>query len=114
MSLQAATQEGATAWNLPGIHSPKGLACLLIFAYHLAFYGPMWTVEHPLAPVLIDRLFCYGRMAIRVFQMVSGFLVARAPAGQCRGKHLLACRSANMGKKRAFRSQRGSNLLCIR
>lgn len=83
VSAQAATRGRDAAANLPGIDILKGLACLLIVAHHLAFYGPMSTVVYPLAPALIDGLFHYGRMAVQVFLVVSGFLVARslAPRG---------------------------------
>ena len=80
MRPQAAPQAGDAAPDLPSIDILKGLACLLIVAHHLAFYGPMSTVAHPLAPALIDWFFHYGRMAVQVFLVVSGFLVARVLA----------------------------------
>ena len=60
----------------------KGLACVLIVLHHLAFYGPMSDVVHPFAPALMDWLYGYGRMAVQVFLVVSGFLAAASLAPQ--------------------------------
>lgn len=60
----------------------KGLACVLIVLHHLAFYGPMSDVVHPFAPALMDWLYDYGRMAVQVFLVVSGFLAAASLAPQ--------------------------------
>ena len=68
--------------NLQGIDILKGLACLLIVAHHLAFYGPMSTVVYLVAPALTDWLYHYGRMAVQVFLVISGFLAARSLAPQ--------------------------------
>lgn len=61
----------------------KAVACLLIVLHHLAFYGPMSDVAYPLIPGLIDWLYEYGRMAVQVFFVVGGFLLAGklAPGG---------------------------------
>ena len=61
----------------------KGVSCMLIVLHHLAFYGPMSDVALPLAPLLIGWLYDYGRMAVQVFLVVSGFLAASslAPLG---------------------------------
>lgn len=69
--------------RLPGIDALKGLACVLIVLHHLAFYGPMSDVVHPFAPALMGWLYDYGRMAVQVFLVVSGFLAAAslAPRG---------------------------------
>lgn len=61
--------------RLPGIDALKGLACVMIVWHHLAFYGPMSDVIYPLLPSLTDWLYDYGRMAVQVFLVVSGFLV---------------------------------------
>eukprot|EP01036_Dinobryon_divergens_P051580 gene51580-69022_t len=45
----------------------KAVGCLLIVAHHLAFYGPMSDIAHPLAPTLMAWLYDYGRMAVQVF-----------------------------------------------
>lgn len=69
--------------RLIGIDVLKGIACLLIVWHHLAFYGPMSDVIYPHAPSLTDWLYDYGRMAVQVFLVVSGFLAASslAPGG---------------------------------
>ncbi|MDE2367263.1 MAG: acyltransferase family protein, partial [Betaproteobacteria bacterium] len=61
----------------------KAIACLSIVLHHLAAYGPMSEIAYPLAPRLIDGLFEYGRMAVQVFFVVTGFLFAGkyAPGG---------------------------------
>ena len=71
----------------PGIDTLKGLACLLIVAHHLAFYGPMSDVVYPFAPDLTDWLYDYGRMAVQVFLVIGGFLAARSLAPQGRATY---------------------------
>lgn len=68
--------------RLPGIDALKGLACVVIVWHHLAFYGPMSDVVHPLAPALMDWLYDYGRMAVQVFLVTGGFLAAASLAPQ--------------------------------
>ena len=63
--------------RLGPVDALKALACVLIVWHHLAFYGPMSDFARPLAPALIDWLYTYGRMAVQVFLVVSGFLLAR-------------------------------------
>lgn len=58
----------------------KALACVLIVWHHLAFYWPMSSVARPLAPEVIDWLRLHARMAVQVFLVVSGFLLARSMA----------------------------------
>ena len=70
------------AQRLPGVDALKGLACVLIVWHHLAFYGPMSDVVHSAAPWLMDWLYRYGRMAVQVFLVVSGFLAAASLAPQ--------------------------------
>lgn len=64
----------------------KGLAAQLIVLHHLAFYGPMSDHVRPAAPLLIDWLDLYGRMAVQVFLVTGGFLAARSlcPDGAAR------------------------------
>lgn len=64
------------ASRLPAIDALKAIACVLIVLHHLAFYGPMADIARPLMPGVIDFLFDYGRMAVQVFLVVSGFLFA--------------------------------------
>jgi peptidoglycan/LPS O-acetylase OafA/YrhL len=64
--------------RLGPVDALKAFACVLIVWHHLAFYGPMSDLARPLAPALVDWLFAYGRMAVQVFLVVSGFLLARS------------------------------------
>src|SRR5690606_24064605 len=61
----------------------KGLACATIVWHHLAYYGPMSDVAHPVLPGLLDWLYNYGRMAVQVFLVLGGYLAAAslAPSG---------------------------------
>lgn len=69
--------------RMPVVDALKAVACLAIVFHHLAFYGPMSDVAYPLFPSLVDGLYQYGRMAVQVFFVIAGFLVARkfAPYG---------------------------------
>jgi len=62
----------------------KAGAAQLIVLHHLAFYGPMSDHVRPLLPALIDWLSGSARIAVQVFLVISGFLVAKSlsPAGQ--------------------------------
>lgn len=70
--------------RLPVIDAMKGLGCMAIVFHHLAFYGPMSDVVHAAAPHLIDWLFNYARLAVQVFFVLAGYLVAAqiAPDGK--------------------------------
>lgn len=61
----------------------KAGAAQLIVLHHLAFYGPMSDHVRPLLPGLIDWVGGSARIAVQVFLVVSGFLVAKSlsPAG---------------------------------
>jgi peptidoglycan/LPS O-acetylase OafA/YrhL len=65
------------------INVMKAVAAQLIVLHHLAFYGPMADVAHPLWPALIDWLGGSARIAVQLFLVISGFLAARslAPTG---------------------------------
>ncbi|WP_338616025.1 acyltransferase [Pigmentiphaga sp. CHJ604] len=78
--------------RMPLIDAIKAVACLAIVLHHLAFYGPMSEIAHPLMPRVLDALMHYGRMAVMAFFVVSGFLAARAfaPAGVSRVEQPLA------------------------
>ena len=74
---------GARPGRMPMVDALKGVSCMMIVLHHLAFYGPMSDIAMPLAPLLIGWLYDYGRMAVQVFLVVSGFLAASslAPGG---------------------------------
>ncbi|MDD3352265.1 acyltransferase [Zoogloea sp.] len=62
------------ASRMPLVDALKAFACLSIVLHHLAFYGPMTDIAAPLMPGLIAWFNDYGRMAVQVFLVVSGFL----------------------------------------
>jgi peptidoglycan/LPS O-acetylase OafA/YrhL len=72
----------STPQRLQGLDALKGLACVLIVWHHLAFYGPMSDVVYASAPGLMYWLYDYGRMAVQLFLVVSGFLAAASLAPQ--------------------------------
>jgi len=74
---------------MPLIDMIKGMACATIVWHHLAFYGPMSDIAHPLAPTLLAWLYDYGRMAVQVFLVLGGYLAAAslAPQGVARFDH---------------------------
>jgi peptidoglycan/LPS O-acetylase OafA/YrhL len=69
--------------RMPLIDALKGLAAQVIVLHHLASYGPIAEQMNRLLPALTGWFFDYGRMAVQVFLVVAGFLVARglAPNG---------------------------------
>lgn len=71
------------------IHTQFGLinllkagAAQLIVLHHLAFYGPMADHARPLMPALIDWLDSSARVAVQVFLVIGGFLVAKSLSPQ--------------------------------
>lgn len=66
-----------TREHLPWVDVAKAVAAQLIVWHHLAFYGPMADVAWPLAPALFEALARQGRLAVQVFLVVGGFLMAR-------------------------------------
>ncbi|MDQ1923900.1 acyltransferase family protein [Massilia pseudoviolaceinigra] len=62
----------------------KAIAAQLIVLHHLAFYGPMADYARPLMPDVIDWLDSFARIAVQVFLVIGGFLVAKSlfPKGQ--------------------------------
>lgn len=55
----------------------KGAGCTLILWHHFAAYGPMVDAAAPLAPGVFRWLYDYGRMAVQVFLVLGGYLVAQ-------------------------------------
>ncbi|MEX0141033.1 acyltransferase [Massilia sp. LMS1-1-1.1] len=66
------------------INGLKAGAAQLIVLHHLAFYGPMSDYVQPLWPELLDWLGGSARIAVQVFLVIGGFLVAKSlsPAGR--------------------------------
>ena len=61
---------------MPLVDALKAISCLLIVSHHLSIYGPMSDLAYPLIPGLIEWLREYARMAVQVFFVVAGFLMA--------------------------------------
>ena len=72
------------AARLPLLDAMKGLGCMAIVLHHLAFYGPMSDVVHKAAPDTINFLFNYARLAVQMFFVLGGYLVAAqfSPIGE--------------------------------
>lgn len=70
--------------RLPLVDAMKGVGCLAIMFHHLAVYGPMSEVVAEVAPRLIGWLYDYARLAVQVFLVLAGWLVAStlAPDGR--------------------------------
>jgi peptidoglycan/LPS O-acetylase OafA/YrhL len=70
--------------RLPLLDAMKGLGCLAIVFHHLAVYGPMSDVVRSDFPGIISGLEIYARLAVQMFFVLAGFLVAAqlAPEGQ--------------------------------
>jgi peptidoglycan/LPS O-acetylase OafA/YrhL len=62
--------------RIPFIDALKAISCLFIVSHHLAFYGPMSDIARPLIPGLIDWMYQNGRLAVQVFFVTAGFLLA--------------------------------------
>jgi len=74
--------------RLPFIDAMKGIGCMAIVLHHLAVYGPMSQVVEQSAPWLVEGLILYARLAVQMFFVLAGFLIASqiAPVGQPLGK----------------------------
>lgn len=72
------------ASRLPLLDAMKGLGCMAIVLHHLAFYGPMSDVVHKAAPDTINFLYNYARLAVQMFFVLGGYLVAAqfSPMGE--------------------------------
>ena len=70
--------------RLPLLDAMKGIGCIAIVMHHLAVYGPMSEVVREAAPAFISALELYARLAVQMFFVLAGFLVAAqlAPEGQ--------------------------------
>jgi peptidoglycan/LPS O-acetylase OafA/YrhL len=55
----------------------KAAGCILIVLHHLAFYGPMADVAAQAWPGFIDWLAQHARLAVQMFLVCAGFLMAQ-------------------------------------
>jgi peptidoglycan/LPS O-acetylase OafA/YrhL len=76
--------DGAAQTQFGLINLLKAGAAQLIVLHHLAFYGPMADHARPMMPALIDWLDSCARIAVQVFLVISGFLVAKSLSPQGR------------------------------
>ena len=69
--------------RLPMLDALKGIGCIAIVLHHLAVYGPMSEVVRSDFPAIISGLEIYARLAVQMFFVLAGFLVAAqlAPEG---------------------------------
>ena len=65
-----------TTSRLPLLDAMKGLGCIAIVLHHLAVYGPMSDVVRGDFPAIISGLEIYARLAVQMFFVLAGFLVA--------------------------------------
>lgn len=72
MRMPTPSRNLPTAW----LDVFKLLAAQLIVCHHLALYGPMSEVAHPLATDLLDWLADPARLAVQAFFVIGGFLAA--------------------------------------
>jgi peptidoglycan/LPS O-acetylase OafA/YrhL len=85
----------STASRLPFLDLLRALASQAIVCHHLAFYGPLSDSAHEVATRLIDWLADYGRLAVQIFFVMSGYLTAKGlarnetPGLRDAGTHLL-------------------------
>lgn len=73
-----------TTSRLPLLDAMKGMGCIAIVLHHLAVYGPMSDVVRGDFPAIVSGLEVYARLAVQMFFVLAGFLVAAqlAPEGQ--------------------------------
>ncbi len=64
--------------RLPFLDFLRAVASQLIVWHHLSFYGPLAEHAYPAAPVLLDWLARYARMAVQVFFVLGGFFTAHS------------------------------------
>lgn len=74
--VNGSTESVPTQFGL--INLLKAVAAQLIVLHHLAFYGPMADLARPMMPDLIDWLESFARIAVQVFLVIGGFLVAKS------------------------------------
>ena len=60
------------------IDALKALASQLIVWHHMAAYGPISDAVQQLSPTLITWLYDYARIAVQIFFVIGGYLLARS------------------------------------
>jgi peptidoglycan/LPS O-acetylase OafA/YrhL len=73
----------AASGRLGFVDDLRGLAATVIALHHIGTYGPLPYRAAEVVPRLMDWIFEYGRMAVQIFLVISGFVtalvLARAP-----------------------------------
>jgi len=64
--------------HMPLIDAFRVIATQLVVLNHLAAYGPLPLAAREIIPGAIDWFYNYGRLAVQVFLVISGFLAARS------------------------------------
>jgi len=83
--------------RLPLLDAMKGLGCIAIVLHHLAVYGPMSDVVRGDLPAIISGLEIYARLAVQMFFVLAGFLVAGQLAPDGPPLKLVLLSSISMG-----------------
>ena len=76
--VDATTRSARGASRLPFLDFLRAAASQLIVWHHLSFYGPLPECAYPAAPMLLEWLARYARMAVQVFFVLGGFFTARS------------------------------------
>ncbi len=74
---QPTVRAPAQTHRLPFVDLLRAMGSQAIVWHHLAFYGPLSDIAYPLAPLAIDLLYDYARMAVQIFFVLGGFMTAR-------------------------------------
>ena len=77
MKIDAIASPAWLSGRLHFIDFLRAIAAQLIVWHHLAFYGPLSDIAHPLTPQLLDGLHFHARMAVQVFLVIAGFVTAQ-------------------------------------
>ena len=72
------TRSSRGASRLPFLDFLRAAASQLIVWHHLSFYGPLPECAYPAAPMVLEWLAHYARMAVQVFFVLGGFFTARS------------------------------------
>lgn len=67
-----------SSYRFPIIDALKAIASQLIVWHHMAAYGPISDSVQHLTPTLITWLYDYARIAVQIFFVIGGYLVARS------------------------------------
>src|SRR5689334_6415897 len=77
----AGTEVSADAPALPHqrfafVDALRGLAALAVCCHHIDRFGPLWEPASYTIPETLGTLFEHGRVGVKVFFVISGFVIA--------------------------------------